>query len=162
MLDLLAHFDRERIPERVVHSKGAGACEQFEVTHDVSDITSIDMFNQIGKKTEVLARFSTVGGEKGSSDAARYPRAKSFPVNIFDLTKVWPHSLAPLRPVGKLTLNRNPQNYSAEIEQAAISPSHLVQYQVSNPLRILSCMRDCFRIPIRSVTAWGRTAISSL
>ncbi|KAK4455818.1 catalase [Podospora aff. communis PSN243] len=282
LLDLLAHFDRERIPERVVHAKGAGAYGEFEVTHDISDITSIDMFNQIGKKTPVLTRFSTVGGEKGSSDTARDPRgfsikfytkegnwdwvfnntpvffirdptlfpvfihtqkrnpqtnlrdptmfwdylsshpesihqvmtlfsdrgtpfsfrhmngysghtfkltqpsgsyvyvqthllsnqgirnfssssaaaaadpdhhtadlfnaiasgdhpswtvylqvltpaqARSFPVNIFDLTKVWPHALAPLRPVGKLTLNRNPQNYFAEIEQAAFSPSHLV------------------------------------
>ncbi|KAK0646200.1 catalase [Cercophora newfieldiana] len=282
LLDLLAHFDRERIPERVVHAKGAGAYGEFEVTHDISDITSIDMFNSIGKKTPVLTRFSTVGGEKGSSDTARDPRgfsvkfytdqgnwdwvfnntpvffirdptlfpvfihtqkrnpqtnladptmfwdylsshpesvhqlmtlfsdrgtpysyrhmhgfsghtfkftqpsgsfvyvqihlltnqgirnftsaseaasaspdhhtadlfsaissgdfpswtvyiqtltpseAAAFPVNIFDLTKVWPHALAPLRPVGRLTLNRNPQNYFAEIEQAAFSPSHLV------------------------------------
>lgn len=52
--------------------------------------------------------------------------AAAFPINIFDLTKVWPQSLVPLRPVGRLTLNRNPQNYFAEIEQAAFSPSHLV------------------------------------
>jgi catalase len=76
LLDLLAHFDRERIPERVVHAKGAGAYGEFEVTHDVSDITSIDMFSQIGKKTPVLTRFSTVGGEKGSADTARDPRGK--------------------------------------------------------------------------------------
>jgi len=53
-------------------------------------------------------------------------QAEAFPINIFDLTKVWPHSLAPLRPIGKFTLNRNPQNYFAEIEQAAFSPSHMV------------------------------------
>ncbi|KAK3356995.1 catalase-like domain-containing protein [Lasiosphaeria hispida] len=256
LIDLLAHFDRERIPERVVHAKGAGAYGEFELTHDVSDITSIDMLNGIGKKTPVLTRFSTVGGEKGSADSARDPRegnwdwvfnntpifflrdpgnfpvfihtqkrnpqtnlkdatmfwdylsthqesvhqlmhlfsdrgtpysfrhmngysghtfkftkpdgsfvyvqihlqtdqgnrtltnseathgsfpswtvslqvltpsdAETFRWNIHDLTKVWPHSAAPLRPLGKLTLNRNPDNYFAEIEQAAFSPSHMV------------------------------------
>ena len=53
-------------------------------------------------------------------------QAKGFKWNIFDLTKVWPQSEVPLRPFGKLTLNRNPENYFAEIEQAAFSPSHLV------------------------------------
>ncbi|OLN81570.1 Peroxisomal catalase [Colletotrichum chlorophyti] len=275
LIDLLAHFDRERIPERVVHAKGAGAYGEFEVTHDVSDISSINMLNQVGKKTKALVRFSTVGGEKGSADSARDPRGFSvkfyteegnwdwvynntpifflrdpvkFPVfihtqkrhpqtnlkdatmmcihqlmhlfsdrgtpysyrhmngysghthkwtkpdgsfvyvqihlktdqgnktftneeaakmasenpdwhtqdlfeaiergehpswtvyvqtltqeqaekfkwNIFDLTKVWPQSEVPLRPFGKLTLNKNPENYFAEIEQAAFAPSHLV------------------------------------
>ncbi|KAK2050654.1 catalase [Colletotrichum somersetense] len=284
LIDLLAHFDRERIPERVVHAKGAGAYGEFEVTHDVSDISSINMLNQVGKKTKALVRFSTVGGEKGSADSARDPRGFSvkfyteegnwdwvynntpifflrdpvkFPVfihtqkrhpqtnlkdatmmfdywstnqecihqlmhlfsdrgtpysyrhmngysghthkwtkpdgsfvyvqihlktdqgnktftnaeaakmasenpdwhtqdlfeaiergehpswtvyvqtltpeqaekfkwNVFDLTKVWPQSEVPLRPFGKLTLNKNPENYFAEIEQAAFAPSHLV------------------------------------
>lgn len=53
-------------------------------------------------------------------------QAESFRYNILDLTKVWPHKDFPLRPVGKLVLNENPQNYFAEIEQAAFSPSHLV------------------------------------
>lgn len=79
LIDLLAHFDRERIPERVVHAKGAGAYGEFELTHDVSDITSIDMLNGIGKKTPVLTRFSTVGGEKGSADSARDPRGRFTP-----------------------------------------------------------------------------------
>ncbi|KAK2058096.1 catalase [Colletotrichum caudatum] len=284
LIDLLAHFDRERIPERVVHAKGAGAYGEFEVTHDVGDISSINMLNQVGKKTKALVRFSTVGGEKGSADSARDPRGFSvkfyteegnwdwvynntpifflrdpvkFPVfihtqkrhpqtnlkdatmmwdyltqnqecihqvmhlfsdrgtpysyrhmngysghthkwtkpdgsfvyvqihlktdqgnktftnaeaakmasenpdwhtqdlfeaiergehpswtvyvqtltpeqaekfkwNVFDLTKVWPQSEVPLRPFGKLTLNKNPENYFAEIEQAAFAPSHLV------------------------------------
>lgn len=76
LIDLLAHFDRERIPERVVHAKGAGAYGEFEVTHDISDICSIDMLNGVGKKTPLVARFSTVGGEKGSADSARDPRGK--------------------------------------------------------------------------------------
>ena len=52
--------------------------------------------------------------------------AERFRWNIFDVTKVWPHSDVPLRQVGKLTLNRNPANYFAEIEQIAFSPAHLV------------------------------------
>ncbi|KAJ8082536.1 hypothetical protein AAF712_008475 [Marasmius tenuissimus] len=285
-IDLLAHFDRERIPERVVHAKGAGAHGYFEVTHDLSDITSNPLLTSKGKKVRATARFSTVGGESGSADTARDPRgfaiklkteegnwdwvfnntpvffirdpakfphfihtqkrdpqthlkdadafwdylgqnpesihqimilfsdrgtpdgvhqmhgysghtfkwmkddgsfvytqvhvradggfktlndsqagqlagsnpdysiqnlfesiesgkfptwtvyvqtmtpeqAEKFRYNVLDLTKVWPHSEFPLRPVGKLVLNENPQNYFAEIEQAAFSPSHLVPF----------------------------------
>ncbi|KAH8801786.1 peroxisomal catalase [Xylogone sp. PMI_703] len=284
LIDLLAHFDRERIPERVVHAKGAGAFGEFVVTHDITDICSADVFRGIGKKTKVAARFSTVGGEKGSADSARDPRgfaikfyteegnwdmvgnntpiffirdgvkfptfihtqkrnprtnlkdatifwdflssnqesihqvmylfsdrgtpysyryqntysghtfkfttkdgsfkyvklhfisdqgnrsltndeamamasknpdhatedlfnaiehgefpswtlkvqvldpadAEKYRWNIFDVTKVWPHGDVPFREVGKLTLNRNPDNYFAEIEQLAFSPAHLV------------------------------------
>ncbi|KAI9846759.1 MAG: peroxisomal catalase A [Sclerophora amabilis] len=284
LIDLLAHFDRERIPERVVHAKGAGAYGEFEVTHDISDIVSMDMLKEVGKKTKCVARFSTVGGEKGSADSARDPRgfsvkmytdegnwdwvfnntpvfflrdptkfplfihtqkrnpqtnlkdatmfwdylsthqesvhqvmqlfsdrgtpysyrhmngysghtykftkpdgtfkyvqihvktdqgiktfnneeagnmaaenpdwhtqdlfdaiskgenpswtcyvqvldpaeAEKFRWNIFDLTKVWPQKDVPLRPFGKLTLNKNPENYFGEIEQVAFSPSHMV------------------------------------
>lgn len=74
LLEKLAHFDRERIPERVVHAKGAGAHGYFEVTADVTRWTKAKFLNKIGKKTEVFARFSTVGGEKGSADAERDPR----------------------------------------------------------------------------------------
>lgn len=283
-MTLCSHTSGERIPERVVHAKGAGAYGEFEVTHDISDITSINMLNAVGKKTKCVTRFSTVGGEKGSPDSARDPRgfsikfyteegnwdwvynntpifflrdpakfplfihtqkrnpqtnlkdatmfwdylsthqeaihqvmhlfsdrgtpysfrfmngysghthkwtkpdgsfvytqvhlktdqgnktmtnaeagemasknpdfatqdlfeaikrgeypswtvyvqvltpedAEKFRWNIFDLTKVWPQKDVPLRPFGKLTLNKNVQNYFAEIEQAAFSPSHLV------------------------------------
>ncbi len=74
LLEKLAHFDRERIPERVVHAKGAGAYGYFEVTADVTKYTKAKFLSAVGKKTEVFARFSTVGGEKGSPDAARDPR----------------------------------------------------------------------------------------
>ncbi|WP_409199732.1 catalase [Methanobrevibacter sp. DSM 116169] len=74
LLEKLAHFSRERIPERVVHAKGAGAFGYFEVTHDLSKYTRAKFLEKIGKKTEVLARFSTVGGERGSADSARDPR----------------------------------------------------------------------------------------
>ena len=74
LVDKLAHFDRERIPERVVHAKGAGAHGYFEVTHDVTKYTRASFLSQVGKRTEVFARFSTVGGEKGSADSERDPR----------------------------------------------------------------------------------------
>ncbi|PAV17619.1 catalase [Pyrrhoderma noxium] len=283
-IDLIAHFDRERIPERVVHAKGAGAHGTFEVTHDISDLTCAKLFSKVGNKAKATLRFSTVGGESGSADTARDPRgfaiklrtedgnldwvfnntpvffirdpskfphfihtqkrdpqthlkdadmfwdylsqnpesihqvmilfsdrgtpdgyhrmhgysghtfkfvnasgefhyvqvhvradggfktltdakagelagsnpdygteelfnaiekgdypswtvyvqtmtaqqAENFRYNILDLTKVWPHGEFPLRPVGKLRLDENVQNYFAEIEQVAFSPSHLV------------------------------------
>jgi len=285
-IDLLSHFDRERIPERVVHAKGAGAHGYFEVTHDMSDITSNPLLCSPGKKVRATARFSTVGGESGSADTARDPRgfaiklrtdegnwdivcnntpvffirdptkfphfihtqkrdpqthlkdpdmfwdylgqnpesihqimilfsdrgtpdgyhnmhgytghtfkwvksdgsfvytqmhfradkgfktldskkaadlsatnpdygieslfqtieagefpswtvyvqvmtpeqAEKFRYSVLDLTKVWPHKEFPLREVGKFVLDENPQNYFAEIEQSAFSPSHLVPY----------------------------------
>jgi len=77
LIDLLAHFDRERIPERVVHAKGSGAYGEFEVTDSLADLTSIDMLSEVGRKTKCVARFSTVGGEKGSADSARDPRGFS-------------------------------------------------------------------------------------
>ena len=284
LIDKLAKFDRERIPERVVHAKGAGAHGFFEVTHDVSKYCKAKLFNTIGKKTPAFVRFSTVGGEKGSADTERDPRgfaikfyteegnwdmvgnntpvffirdpikfpdfihtqkrnpqtnckcpnmfwdflsqtpesahqvsilfsdrgtpygyrcmngyashtfrwvndqgegfwvklhfktdsgirnmtaeeadqykmsnadfatedlfkhiqnggsaswsfkvqvmpeadAASYKWNVFDVTKVWPHSDYPLIPVGKLVLNRNPTNYFNEVEQSAFAPAHLV------------------------------------
>ena len=283
LIDLLAHFDRERIPERVVHAKGGGAHGVFEATHDISDLTCAKLF-QTGKKTPLTIRFSTVGGESGSADTARDPRgfaikfrteegnwdltgnntpifflrdptkfphfihtqkrdprthlkdpdafwdylsqnpesvhqvmilfgdrgvpaswatmhgyaghthkfvnekgewvyvqihvrsrqgvafrtqeesikvagenpdadqqdlferiekgnfpswdvcvqtmtqkqAEEWKHSVFDLTKIWPHSEFPLRPVGVITLNKNVENYFAEMEQIAFSPSHLV------------------------------------
>uniref|UniRef100_A0A0B7BLJ5 Catalase n=1 Tax=Arion vulgaris TaxID=1028688 RepID=A0A0B7BLJ5_9EUPU len=73
-IDEMAHFDRERIPERVVHAKGAGAFGEFVVTNDISRYTKANLFGQVGKTTPVLIRFSTVGGESGSADTARDPR----------------------------------------------------------------------------------------
>ncbi|KAM9301708.1 catalase-like [Gastrophryne carolinensis] len=70
----MAHFGRERIPERVVHAKGAGAFGYFEVTHDISKYTKAKVFQQIGKRTGITVRFSTVAGELGSADTVRDPR----------------------------------------------------------------------------------------
>lgn len=284
LLEKLAHQNRERIPERVVHANGWGAYGTFRVTHDVTELTRAALFSQVGKETPVLARLSTVAGEAGAADAERdvrgfalkfyteegnwdlvgnntpvfflrdplsfpdfihtqkrhprthlrsptamwdfwslrpetlhqvtilfsdrgipasprfmngygshtfslinargervwtkfhfktlqghktltdaqarevigtsresyqedlygaiargdFPRwalkiqvmteaqARQTPFDPFDLTKVWPHGDFPLRDVGTLTLDRNPDNYFAEVEQAAFSPSNLV------------------------------------
>ena len=295
LMDKLAHFDRERIPERVVHAKGAGAHGYFEVTHDVTQYTKAKFLSKVGKKTDVFVRFSTVGGEKGSADTERDPRGfavkfytedgnydmvgnntpvffirdplkfpdfihtqkrhpatncknpdmfwdflsltpesvhqvtilfsdrgtpysyrnmngysshtymfyrtkkdfhwikfhfkteqgiknltrqeasklagedpdhatrdlynaiekKQFPswkVNIqimphadalkyrydvFDITKVWPHSDYPLIPIGRMVLNRNPENYFAEVEQSAFSPGNFVPGIAASPDKLL-------------------------
>lgn len=70
----MAHFNRERIPERVVHAKGSGAFGTFTVTHDITKYTKAKLFSKIGKETKIVMRFSTVGGEKGSADTERDPR----------------------------------------------------------------------------------------
>jgi catalase len=295
LLEKLAHFDRERIPERVVHAKGAGAYGYFEVTADVTKYTKAKFLAEVGKRTEVFARFSTVGGERGSADAARDPRgfavkfyteegnydfvgnntpvffirdplkfpdfihtqkrdpatnlpdpdmfwdflsltpesihqvtilfsdrgtpatyrhmngysshtfkwyndkgeyfwvqyhfktdqgiknltreeakricgedpnqatrdlyeaiehgdypswslemqiltsekAKDFPWDIFDITKVWPHGEVPPIKIGKLVLNRNPANYFAEVEQSAFCPGNLVPGIATSPEKML-------------------------
>ncbi|KAF8466446.1 catalase-like domain-containing protein [Kalaharituber pfeilii] len=241
LIDLLAHFNYERIPRCVVHPKGAGG--EFEAT---SDLTSASVFNGIGKKTKALCRFSPAGGEKGSADSARDPRGSSikfyteegnldwvfnnysdflrdlskFPLfihtlkrqpqtnlkdaaidrgtlyscrnmndysgytykftkpdrsfhyvqihlkstqgnktftkdeaarmasenPIFNLTKVWPHKEFPLRPVGKVSLDRNPENYFAEIEQAAFSPSRTVpDFEPSADPHLPNCPLKAFK-----------------
>jgi catalase len=295
LVEKLSHFDRERIPERVVHAKGAGAYGYFEVTHDVTRYTKARFLSKVGKRTEVFARFSTVGGEKGSADSERDPRGfavkfyteegnydfvgnntpvffirdplkfpdfihtqkrnpatnlkdpdmfwdflsltpesihqvtilfsdrgtphsyrymngysghtfkwyngqgeycwvkihfkteqgirnltreeagrlagtdpdhatrdlyqaiergeypawkvhvqimtpeqvEQYRFDSFDITKVWPHGDAPLVPVGRMVLNRNPENYFAEVEQAAFSPGNLVPGIAASPDKML-------------------------
>ncbi|KAK1597501.1 catalase-like domain-containing protein [Colletotrichum navitas] len=113
LVETLAHFPRERIPERVVHAKAAGAWGEFECTHDITQWCSAALFKEVGKKTEVLARISTVAGERGSADTVRDIRgfalkdAENYRWNIFDIT-------------------RDPDNHFQDIEQAAFSPSTLI------------------------------------
>jgi catalase len=71
LLEKLAHFDREVIPERRMHAKGAGAFGTFTVTHDITKYTRASIFSEVGKKTEMFARFSTVAGERGAADHER-------------------------------------------------------------------------------------------
>ncbi len=70
-LEKLGHFDREVIPERRMHAKGSGAFGTFTVTHDITSYTKAKVFSELGKKTEVFVRFSTVAGERGAADAER-------------------------------------------------------------------------------------------
>ena len=70
-LEKMAHFDREVIPERRMHAKGSGAFGTFTVTHDITQYTKATIFSEVGKKTNMLARFSTVAGERGAADAER-------------------------------------------------------------------------------------------
>lgn len=295
LIEKLAQFNRERVPERVVHAKGSGAFGEFTVTGDITRFTRAKLFSSPRKKTPVFLRFSTVGGELGSADTERDPRgfavkfyteegnwdlvgnntpvffirdpskfpdfvhtqkrdpqthlksadmqwdfwsaspeslhqvtilfsdrgipdgyrfmhgfgshtfslingngerfwckwhfksrqgirnltpadatrlkgedpdyaqrdlfgaiergefpawrvcvqimpeksAAAYPVNPFDVTRVWPHQDYPLIEVGELVLNRNPQNYFAEVEQAAFSPSNVVPGLGLSPDRML-------------------------
>ena len=68
-LEKLAHFDREVIPERRMHAKGSGAFGTFTVTHDITRYTKAKIFSEIGKKTELFVRFSTVAGERGAAES---------------------------------------------------------------------------------------------
>lgn len=70
-LEQMAHFDREVIPERRMHAKGSGAFGTFTVTHDITQYTNARIFSEIGKQTEMFARFSTVAGERGAAEAER-------------------------------------------------------------------------------------------
>jgi catalase len=71
LLEKMATFNRERVPERVVHAKGSGAFGTFTVTNDITRYTKANIFSEIGKQTPCLARFSTVAGERGAADAER-------------------------------------------------------------------------------------------
>ncbi|EYE90054.1 heme-dependent catalase [Aspergillus ruber CBS 135680] len=77
-IDTISHITRERIPERYVHAKGAGAFGKFKVTKDISAYTDANFLNMVGKTTRLFARFSTVGGEKGSADTVRDTKGAAF------------------------------------------------------------------------------------
>lgn len=70
-LEKPAHVDREVIPERRMHAKGSGAFGAFTVTHDITRYTRAKLFSQVGKKTDMFVRFSTMAGERGAADAER-------------------------------------------------------------------------------------------
>lgn len=83
-IDELSHFARERIPERVVHAKGAGAFGYFEVTHDITAFTAAKVFSEVGKITPIAVRFSQVTGEMGYPDTVRDPRGFAIKFNTED------------------------------------------------------------------------------
>src|SRR5438477_11722726 len=74
LFEKMAHFNRERVPERVVHAKGSGAYGTLTVTNpDMPKYTTAKLFEKVGKQTPMFLRFSTVGGEKGSAESERDP-----------------------------------------------------------------------------------------
>ncbi|XP_065221354.1 catalase-like [Planococcus citri] len=87
LIDQLAHFNRERIPERTVHAKGGGAFGYFECTHDVTKYTKLIPFSKIGKRTDVAVRFSRVIGESGTADTVRDPRG--FAIKFYTEDGIW-------------------------------------------------------------------------
>ena len=88
LFEKMAHFNRERIPERVVHAKGSGAHGYLTCTSkEIAKYTTAKLFNQVGKKTPLFIRFSTVGGEKGSADTERDPRG--FAIKIYTEEGNW-------------------------------------------------------------------------
>lgn len=87
LIEKLAHFNRERVPERVVHAKGSGAYGTFTVTQDISKYSRAAVFSKVGKRTDVFLRFSTVAGEKGSADTERDPRG--FAVKFYTDEGIW-------------------------------------------------------------------------
>jgi catalase len=87
LYEKMAHFNRERIPERVVHAKGSGAYGTLKVTHDITKYTRAKIFSKIGNTCRIFLRFSTVGGEKGSSDAERDPRG--FAIKFYTTDGNW-------------------------------------------------------------------------
>ena len=87
LIEKVAHFARERIPERVVHARGASAKGFFECTHDVTDITCADFLRSPGAQTPVIVRFSTVIHERGSPETIRDPRG--FAVKFYTREGNW-------------------------------------------------------------------------
>ena len=87
MREKITHFDHERIPERVVHARGSGAHGFFECYEPLSDITRASIFAEADKRTPVFVRFSTVAGERGSTDTAR--DARGFAVKFYTDEGVW-------------------------------------------------------------------------
>jgi catalase len=93
LIEKLAHFNRERIPERIVHARGAGAYGTFTVTADVTKYTRAKFLSQVGKQTETFLRFSTVAGNLGAADAVLHQGRHQVP-------RLHPHPEA--RPVHRL------------------------------------------------------------
>ena len=87
LIEKMAHFNRERIPERVVHAKGSGAYGHLKITGDITKYTKAKLFARVGNTAEVFVRFSTMGGERGSADTERDPRG--FAVKVYTEEGNW-------------------------------------------------------------------------
>jgi catalase len=147
-LEKMSHFDREVIPERRMHAKGSGAYGTFTVTHDITRFwvkfhlkTRQGIKNLTDKEAEALVGKDRESHQRDlyeSIEKKDFPRwtfyvqimpekdAATCPYHPFDLTKVWYHKDYPLIEVGVLELNKNPENFFAEVEQAAFNPANVV------------------------------------
>ncbi|CAO1620985.1 unnamed protein product [Parajaminaea phylloscopi] len=96
LVDMLSHFDRERIPERVVHAKGGGAHGVFKLTNPIPHLSRAQVFSEEGFECPVTVRFSTVGGESGSPDAARDPRGFSVKFRTPEGNMDWVYNNTPI------------------------------------------------------------------
>jgi catalase len=129
LLEKLAHFNRARVPERVVHAKGAGAHGYFEVTNDLSKYTKADFLSEVGKRTPMFIRFSTVAGENpdyhtedlfNAIEAGDYPAwklsvqimpledADTYRFDPFDVTKTWSQKIKMKLSFAKLSISIKP------------------------------------------------------
>lgn len=134
-IESISHFDRERIPERVVHAKGGGCRFEFELTDSLSDITFAAPYQTVGYKCPGAIRVSTVGGESGSADTARDPRGFSFKFYTEWGNHDWVFNNTPIffiRDGGKFphfihTQKRNPQTHLNASEDSTMFWDYLTQ-----------------------------------
>lgn len=155
LIEKLSHFDRERIPERVVHPRGVAAKGEFKATADLSDLTKAAPFTKKGKKTPVLVRFSSVINSKGSPETLRDPRGfavkfytdqgnwdivgNNFPVFFIRDAKQFPDMVHSLKPDPKTNL-QDPNRY---LDFFSFKPEaiNMLTY-VYSPLGIPTSLRE--------------------
>ncbi|KAK6352711.1 hypothetical protein TWF696_004714 [Orbilia brochopaga] len=117
LIETLAHFSRERIPERVVHAQAVGAWGEFEVTHNISEFTDAKFLNKIGKKSKTLLRVSTVGPERGDSDSVRDIRGWGMKIFTEEGNQDWVFNSIPVffvrDPIKFPSLNRSHKRHPA-------------------------------------------------
>lgn len=99
LLETIANITHERIPERIVHAKGAGVYGEFECTRSLSDVSSAKVFSTVGKKTPLFARFSTVAGGRGSADTVRDTRGFAFKMYTEEGNLDWLFFSEPVFPI---------------------------------------------------------------
>ncbi|KAI0003935.1 heme-dependent catalase [Xylariaceae sp. FL0662B] len=99
LLEIIQHLTHERIPERLVHARGFNACGYFEVTDDISEYTSAAFLSEVGKRTPLTARFSTVAGERGSAETVRDTRGFAFKLRTDEGILDWMFLSTPVFPI---------------------------------------------------------------
>jgi catalase len=99
LLEIISHATHERILERLVHAKGAGARGFFEVTLDISQFTSANFLSEVGKKTDLCVRFSTIAGGRGSADTVRDTRGFAFKLYTDEGNLDWVFFSEPVFPI---------------------------------------------------------------